>query len=491
MKRWILLLVVLPAWTYVAAADQRPNILWIDVEDMSPHFSCYGEKTIETQRVDQLAREGTLFTRAYVTGPVCSTSRSAMITGMFQTSIGAQHHRSGRGTEKIQLPAPIVSVPVLFQRAGYYTCNGAPKGKKGRIGKTDYNFEFPRGIYDGNDWSGRKAGQPFFAQIQLHGGKYRGDSQESYEKWAGHVREQLGSITSPEDVTLPPYYPDDPVLRRDWAAYLDTVRYTDWEVGEIVRRLKSEGIYEQTLIVFITDHGISHARGKQFCYEEGIHIPFIVRGPGIPSGKRRDDLIEHIDMAALSLAAAAIKIPDWMQARDIFAKDYQPRKFAFSARDRCDETVDRIRSVSSKRYKYIRNFYPDRPLLQPCAYKDNKAILIRLRELHAAGKLDPVQEALFAPARPMEELYDLRNDPWELHNLAASPEFTGELAAHREALEDWMKETDDQGRKPEPEAMYDSDMKVYLDAMKIRHPERVEEISKNIALMKEWDREGR
>ncbi|MCU0778395.1 MAG: sulfatase-like hydrolase/transferase, partial [Akkermansiaceae bacterium] len=272
-----------------ARADQRPNILWLVAEDMSPHFGCYGEKTIKTPNVDQLAADGTLFERAFVTGPICSPSRSALITGMYQTSIGAQHHRSSTGTEKIHLPPGVEPVPKLLQQAGYYTSNGGnyPSLTKG---KTDYNFVFDDGIYDAADWSTRKPGQPFFAQIQLQGGKTR-----DMPKALANARAQLGSTTPTHDLPLPPYYPATPGILDDWAATLDAVRITDWQVGQIVARLKKEGILDQTIIFFITDHGVSHARGKQFLYDEGTHIPFIVRGPAIPAGQRRKDLIEHID----------------------------------------------------------------------------------------------------------------------------------------------------------------------------------------------------
>jgi arylsulfatase A-like enzyme len=461
------------------ADDRRPNIVWIIVDDMSAHFSCYGEKLIETPHVDRLAREGTRFSKAFVTAPVCSPCRSAMITGMYQTTIGAHHHRSGRGIEKIRLPDGVTPAPVLFQQAGYYTCLG------GR-GKTDYNFEWDAKMYDGKDWPRRKLGQPFFMQVQLHGGKYRGGGPKA-GNWAETVRRELGTPTRADDVKLPPYYPRDPVLLEDWARYLDTVRYTDKQVGEVLKRLESEGILDQTVIFFMTDHGISHARGKQFLYDEGIHVPFVVRGPGIERGKVRDDLIEHIDLAATSLALAGIEVPKWMQGKNVLAADYQKREAIFAARDRCDETVDHIRSVRTERFKYIRNYYPHRPHLQPNRYKDNKAIVGKLRELHAAGKLDELQEKLlFAPTRPAEELYDLQADAFEVHNLAGDPAHQKVLAELRARLARWEEETNDLGRRPEPTSMYDSDMAVYL-----KSDGQSGALRRNIELMKQWAAEGK
>ena len=476
----------------------RPNILWIIVEDMSAHFSCYGETTIKTPSVDALAREGVRFTNAVITCPVCSPSRSAMITGMYQTTIGAHQHRSGRGTLKIHLPEKIQLVPKLFQDAGYLTLNlrfeefmrsdtAVEKNPRVNIAKTDYNFQWDKGVYDRVHWTQREQGQPFFVQVQLHGGKYRGNGHNP--KWSARVKKTLGSNTSPEQVTLPPYYPRDPVILQDWADYLDTVRYTDWEVGRIVTRLADAGDLEQTVLIFITDHGISHARGKQFLYDEGMRIPFIVRGPGIPRGEVRGDPIEHIDMAALSLGLARIKVPDWMQARDVFAHDYQPRGAVFSARDRCDETVERMRAVRTPLFKYIRNFYPRRPHLQPNRYKDGKAVLRRLREMHQAGQLDPIQELLFAPTRPAEELYDLRADPFEIKNLADDPAHRATLKTLRARLDRWIKETKDQG--PESEAMYDSDMAVYQRGKGKKRGKKGDVLANNIRLMKKWAREGK
>jgi len=484
---------------HVVAQDaKQPNILWIFVDDMSAHFSCYGETLIETPHVDRLAREGTKFTRAFVTAPVCSPCRSAVITGMYQTTIGAHHHRSGRGVEKIHLPDGVTPIPVLFQRAGYYTCIGSglkdadrsgKKAKAAGLGKTDYNFEWPAAMYDGADWAGRKPGQPFFMQVQLAGGKLRGGTVDSARKLAERAKAEFGKATNPDEVTLPPYYPRDPVLLRDWAAYLDSVRFTDRHVGQVIARLEKEGILDQTLVIFMTDHGISHARGKQFLYNEGTHVPFVVRGPGIAKGKVRDDLIEHIDMAAVSLAAAGVPIPGVMQGKDVFARDYRPREAVFAARDRCDETVEYIRSVRTARYLYIRNFLPLRPHLQPNAYKDGKSIVQTLRALHDAGKLDPLAEKLlFSPTRPPEELYEWNTDRWQVKNLAGDPAHAKALAEMRGRLDRWIVETKDRG--PEPEKMYDSDMAVYVgERGKKGKGESVTE--KNIALMKQWAKEGK
>jgi arylsulfatase A-like enzyme len=420
-----------------SADAQRPNILWFIVDDMSANFSCYGKKLIETPHVDRLAREGTRFANAFVTAPVCSPCRSALITGMYQTTLGAHHHRSGRGVEKIHLPQGVTPIPVLLQQAGYYTCIGsglANAGRSGnqdaagRLGKTDYNFQWDASMYDDADWAGRKPGQPFFMQVQLAGGKLRGGTRQSAQRLSQRAQSELGKATNPGDVQLPPYYPRHPVLLEDWAAYLDACRFTDQHVGKVLERLAREGILDQTLVVFMTDHGISHARGKQFLYDEGTHVPLVVRGPGVAQGAVRNDLVEHIDLAALSLAAAGIELPKSMQARNVLAADYKPRDAVFAARDRCDETVERLRSVRTERWLYLRNGYPARPHLQPNAYKDKKSIVQTLRQLHGEGKLDDLQERLlFSPTRPSEELYEWQKDRHQVRNLAGDP-------AYQEAL---------------------------------------------------------
>jgi arylsulfatase A-like enzyme len=488
------------------AADQRPNILWFVVDDMSANLSSYGEKLIATPHVDRLAREGTRFSRAFTTAPVCSPCRSAFITGLYQTSIGAHHHRSGRGTERIVLPTGVEPVPAIFQRAGYFTCigsglpdvsrNGKAKNAKkaaagAGLGKTDYNFDWDPKIYDAADWAGRRPGQPFFMQVQLAGGKLRGGNDASAQALSARAKAEFGAAVDPAQVTLPPYYPRDPVLLRDWAAYLDAVRFTDKHVGEVLARLEQEGILDQTLVIFVTDHGISHARGKQFLYDEGTHVPFVVRGPGIPRGLVRDDFAELIDLGPVSLAAAGLPVPAVMQGKNLFAADYRPREHAFAARDRCDETVERLRSVRDGRFLYIRNFHPLRPHLQPNAYKDGKSIVQTLRALHAAKTLDPLAESLlFSPTRPTEELYEWTTDRWQVKNLAADPAHRATLEKLRARLDRWMTETGDRGA--ESGAMYDSDMKVYVgEGRRQGKGDGESATEKNIALMKAWAKAGK
>ncbi|HOX40552.1 MAG TPA: sulfatase [Candidatus Brocadiia bacterium] len=460
-----------------AQSQTRPNIVWIIAEDMSCHFGYQDEPLVKTPHVDKLAKEGVVFDAAYTTCPVCSPSRSALITGMYQTTIGAHNHRSFRGAIKQNLPAPVRPVPEYFKAAGYYVCNGSTSAAE-QPGKTDYNFSYPADLYQGVSYDQAASGQPFFMQFQLAGGKHR----------KGKVEHEV----LPKAVSLPPYYPDDPVLREDWARYLNSVIGVDQEVGRIMARLEAGGLAENTVVIFTTDHGISHARGKQFLYEEGTHVPLIVWGPGrVPSQTVRHDLVAQMDIAATSLYLAGIPVPQHMESRPLFGKDAQPREFVISARDRCDETVDRIRSVRKGTFTYIRNFYPERPHLQPNAYKDGKEIVIRLRELYAQGKLSGhPAERLFTVPRPREELYDRKTDRWELNNLAENPDQSQILADMRRILDTWILETNDRGQTPETEAVYDSDMALYLESRKFEL-QYVKTMQRNIHQMKQWAKEGK
>ena len=459
-------------------ADQ-PNIVWIFSEDQSDDYGPYGETLAKTPNIDRMAAEGAMFENAFVTAPVCSPSRSALVTGMYQTTIGAHNHRSGRGERKIGLPGDVEPVPAIFRRAGYYVTNGGYR-ENGELvrGKTDYNFEYAADLYDGADWAGRAEGQPFFAQIQLRGGKRR--NQRTLEAIKG-VR--TGGI-SPDKVTLPPYYPDHPELRTDWAQYLESIEHVDWEVGQILARLETEGVADNTVVFFLTDHGVSHARGKQFLSEEGIKVPLIVRAPGrIEAGMVREDLVAHIDVAASSLAFAGVDIPGWMEGRPLFGPGAKPRDYVVSARDRCDETVDILRSVRTARFKYIRNFVPERPHLQPNRYKDSKAVIQAMHGLRDEGSLAPEIVKMLYDPRPEEELYDLAEDPWEMRNLATSAEHEETLRRMRSVLEEWIEETGDRGQALETAAEYGSDMAVYLRGQK---GPQMEILKRNIADVEAW-----
>ena len=424
-----------------SSAD-KPNILWVFIEDMSPWIGCYGDKinADKTPNIDSLAARGVRFTRCYVPCPVCSPCRSAMITGAYQTTTGIHNHRSSRSKAgSIHLPKGITTVPQLFRKNGYDTFNS---------GKEDYNFVFKTSeLYsiegrkrDLAAWRKLAGKKPWFGQIQLAGGK------SNTRKWTDKV--------DPASVTPPPYFPNNALFRKWHAHHYDTVRQTDDDTRRIIENLKADGLLENTIIFWFTDHGNNHSlRAKQFCTETGTHVPLIILGPDkrLKPGTVRTDLTSTLDIAATSLALAAIDIPGYFDGVNLFGAEFKPRKHVISARDRCDYTIDYIRSVRTDRYRYIRNFLTDRPLLQP-QYRDNRDYTIFLRKAHQAGTLPPLVDKIFFGPRPGEELYDLQEDPHETRNLAGNPAFQKVLQDHREILANWQKRTDDKGQYPESDA---------------------------------------
>ena len=443
----------------------RPNILWIFVEDQDPRYSCYGEPLVDTPNVDALAEQGVLFERAYAPCPVCSPSRSAIITGSYQIRNGTHVQRSSRFPgEEIYLPEGQKTVPELFKDAGYFTYNR---------GKDDYNFTRDREkLYStgndtndpgkmkgvqagGGDWRECPPDMPFFAQVQTNGGK----DGYTLEQVTG-VLQKLGvddpELVDPADVTVPPQYPDIPEMRERIANQLNTMQVTDIHVRNLVARLKAEGHWGNTIIFLISDHGALFPRAKQMCYEEGVHIPLIVAAPGmdhlqdiIPPGTRRTEQTALLDISAASLTLAGIPVPDYMDTVNLFDEGSR-RDHIFAARDRCEWTVDRVRSVIGERYHYIKNFMTDRPLAQP-SFRDSWPEIVRAKEMYARGELTPAQALPYGP-RPAEELYDLQDDPHELVNLADDPDHREALQELRRLVAKWIEDTDDKGQYAEPKA---------------------------------------
>ena len=431
-----------------ASAGDRPNIVWIFVEDMNGWYGCYGDETVPTPHLDRLAERGLRFDRAYMPAGVCSATRSAIALGAMQTSLGVHHHRSSRKRvpeEVIHLPDGVKTVYEVMRDAGYYVCSSK--------GKNDFNFVFDLGsLYNalsGNmgphtGWREAPEGKPFFAQVQLRGGKNSGQFEGASARKKGNQNPH----TDPEEMKVAPYYPDHPVMRREYAHHYDTIRQTDDEVGKVIAALEEDGLLEKTVVFFWTDHGMRLPRHKQWLYEGGIRVPLLVAGPGISPGTNRDDLVSGIDITVTTLGLAGVERPQWMEGRDVFAKNHEKREFVISARDRCDYTIERVRAVTTGRYKYLRNFLTDRPFMQP-QYRDGRDYVEVPRKLFEAGRLDEAQAFMWSEERVGEEFYDLEKDPHEIYNLAGDPAHMEELERHRRILADWMKETDDQGQYPE------------------------------------------
>lgn len=445
MTRAALLLVFL--FCSVLTALAKPNILWLIAEDFGPHLGCYGTKEVFTPNIDRLAAEGVRYTRFYTTAPVCSPSRSAFMTGMYQTTIGAHNHRSHRD-DGYGLPEGVKLLTEWMREAGYRPLNlrqmPASFGFRG-TGKTDWNFTVAKDPFDGTSWADLKGETPFFAQINF---------SETHRKFNGPKR------ADPAKVEVPPYYPDHPVAREDWAQYLDSASELDRKVGLILRQLETEGLLEKTVIVFFGDNGEAHVRGKQFCYENGLRVPLIIRWPKafpapkhFAAGQIDSRLLEAIDLAPTMLAIADKEKPAKMRGAPFLGENVgAPKEYVFGARDRCDETVFRFRTVRDNQYRYIRNFTPERPFLQANEYKERQyPVWNLLKTLSAEGKLNDTQAKLTAPNMPEEELYDLEADPHETRNLAKEPRHAETLRRLRGVLEEWIEETNDQGRELESE----------------------------------------
>jgi len=423
----------------------RPNILWIISEDTSPDFRCYGNELVETPNLDKFASQGIRFTKAYAACPVCSPSRSAFCTGMWQISIGAHNHRSHR-QDGYTLPEPVKVITEYFRQAGYYTCNSGGTDFK-RKGKTDWNFNVDK-AFDGIDWRDRKPGQPFYAQVNLH------------LTHRVFVRDKERPIDESK-VKVPPIYPDHPVSRRDRANYLESIQVLDRQVGKVLKRLEEDGLADNTIVFYFGDHGYPQVWAKQWLYEGGIHVPLMVRIPeklrkrlGISGdeGQVRDDLVSLIDVGPTSLWLAGIEVPSHIQGKVFLGRNRQKRDYVFAARDRCDETVERIRCVSDGRYKYIRNYYPDRPYTQFNAYKKTYYPVLTLLEVfNEQGKLNPAQAKFMGKGKPREELYDLQADPFETKNLAEDNKYDKIRKRLSSVLDAWISQCNDAGAKPESE----------------------------------------
>ncbi|UCG49701.1 MAG: sulfatase [Phycisphaerales bacterium] len=410
---------------------KRPNIVWIMAEDISTELGCYGHPGVKTPNLDNMAKQGIRYTNAFCTAPSCTPSRNAMMTGVYQTRTDTQDQRR-RG---VTLPKGMKPITHLLRKAGYYTALGCGYGAK-----TDLNFKV-KNLFDGKDWGARKKGQPFFAQITLH------ETHRLPQRggW-GAIREQSSNPVDPEAVELPPYFPDHPVCRKDWAMYLDAVEYVDSHVGEILKRLKDEGIAGNTIVIFSGDNGRCHLRGKCWLYDGGIHVPLIIRRPENPKpGTVNVDMVSMIDISATILDVAGVELPEYLDGHPILGPRSTKREHIFAARDLIDEVMDHIRCVRTKRFKYIRNYNPENGYHE-CKYvQKNRPMLAVIKELGAQGRLTKAQELILAKTKPKEELYDLEADPHELKNLAQSPHRQKELEKLRALLDEWIAETKDKG----------------------------------------------
>jgi arylsulfatase A-like enzyme len=448
MKRIVLpLLALLTATAAVHAAD-RPNILWISIEDTSPWFGFCGEKYARTPNLDALARTGVHYNNAFVTAPVCAPCRYAIITGTYATSYGTQRLRS-----QFTVPDAIKGFPTYLRHAGYYCSNNV---------KTDYNTSAEKRIIaeSWDECSGkahyknRKPGQPFFAVFNLtetHQGQVFESTPPKLDPAERH---------DPATAPVPPYYPDTPTARRTMARVHDCITAMDQHAGRILAELEKDGLKDDTIIFFWPDHGQGIPRGKRTLWDTGLKIPLVVYfpekyrhlAPAAP-GSTCDRLVTLMDLGPTLLSLLQLPVPPHMQGRAFLGKAAAaPRDHVFGSRDRVDEVLELSRSVRDKRWLYIRNFMPDLSWNQPETYSDQLELRREITKLAAAGKLNAAQLTYAAPTKPVELLYDTDKDPWQIHNLASDPDHRPALERLRKALRDWQTESRDVALIHETEA---------------------------------------
>lgn len=450
----------------LAAAEARqPNIVWIVGENFSNDFACYGQANVRTPNLDGLAAEGIRYNNAIATSPVCAPSRSCFMLGMYQTTTDTHHMRSHRDDE-FRLPPGIRPLTHRLKEAGYFTANITHLGSQ-RVGtgKLDLNFVNEGELYQTSQWDELRGKEPFFAQINLPEAEYDIYDRKSAEKvrvpWVGE--EWHPKVATEENVTPPPYYPDHPIVRQEWARYLNSVSGADVRIGQILARLKQDGFDDRTIVVFFGDNGRLTARGIHWPFDQGLRVPLVIRdakaipklNPDEKGGVVSERVVSLLDLTATTLWFAGLDRPDGMQSRVFLGEQADPpRQYAFAARDRIDETEVRMRSVHDHQYHYIRNYTPGAGFETLNRYKE-KCFLVKplMREMKAAGKLTGPPLALMEPF-PVEMLFDCRNDPHEIANLAGStkPEHQQALRRMRASLDTWMLETGDRGHLVESRA---------------------------------------
>lgn len=448
-------LVIILALSFgVCAAQKQPNILWITCEDMSPHLGSYGETVAKTPHLDALAKDGIRFTNAYTTAGVCAPSRAAIITGMYQTFLGAQNmrvHRSNASANNYPVnfleyeavpPSYVKAFPEYLRAAGYYCTNNA---------KTDYQFQAPPTVWDE---SNKKAhyrnrpdkGQPFFSVFNI---------EATHE---GQVKKLQASdlLVDPKDVQVPPYYPDTKLVRDNIARFLTNVMRMDQQAGALIAELKREGLYDNTIIFFYADHGDALPYVKREVLKRGIHVPLLVKmpaGKGEGRGVVNDRMISFIDLAPTVLALAGVNIPEYMPGRAFLGAQAAKtgHKYIFAARDRMDADYEMIRSVHDGRYQLVRNYYPNLPRYQNNAYRiQQQPMMAEMLEMKAKGELkQPVLR--WFESKPVYELYDMEKDPYEFEDLAGNKAYADKLSELQGALEAWTKKYDPYEEVPEME----------------------------------------
>ncbi len=450
MFRVTLLLFLMSGSLLSAETSIKPNILWLSCEDISPHIHCFGDDNAITPNIDQLATEGVRYTNTYTTAGVCAPCRSAIITGVYQSTLGTHHMRCNA-----KLPDFVKPFPVYLRKAGYYCSNNS---------KEDYQFVTPQDTWDDSSkkahWKSRKdKSQPFFAVFNFTGCHESGIARDDKYRLVTKDLPNEHRRQDADKLPLPPYYPDTPLVREDWKRNYELITAMDAWAGDLIQELKDAGEYDNTIIFFWSDHGVGLPRAKRWLYDSGTHIPLVVRIPekfrsaeqGIPNAIN-NELVSSLDFAPTVLELAGQAIPKHMQGRAFLGKQLSPpRDYVYGARDRMDERYDIIRTVRNRRFRYVRNYEPFKAYYQFMNTPEKGATMRELRRVHAEGNLPTAAKLFMAESKPPEEFYDLEKDPHEINNLAGDEEYSEEIARLRAAHLQWVADTRDLGLIPESE----------------------------------------
>lgn len=435
---------------FSAVAAERPNILWITTEDITPYLGCYGCPEAQTPHLDKLAAHGVRYTRAYANAPVCAVARSTLLTGMYASTTGTHQMRC-----RTQLPEVIPAYPKLLRRAGYYCTNNS---------KTDYNSNFlnDKELWDECSkrahWKNRTSGQPFFAVFNFETTHESQLSTPSIRKYIEAKKIPAEPRVNPKEIKLPPYHPDLPEIRQDWARLHDLITCMDQQAGEKLRELEEAGVADNTIVFFYADHGGMLARSKRYIYNVGTQVPLIIRFPAkwqhlapAQAGGTCDRLVSFVDFPKTVLSLAGVEKSTLMQGRIFLGKDSEPAlPLVHFYRDRMGERPDFSRAVTDGRYTFVRHFMPHRPPGRDSRYGFQQQANWRAWEAHfESGLCDPVQSQFFQP-KPVIELFDLQADPWQVASLALQPDQQQRLETLSRALDQWMIDTRDTGLIPEP-----------------------------------------
>ena len=482
------LLFMLFCCLYIQAQEETKNplnIIWISCEDIGPILSTYGNKAIKTPNIDRIAAEGVKYTNAYSTVGVCAPSRFSIITGMYPARLGAHNMRTGNHNNfkfpedvfhktnkgildtsgknvpeyEVVTPSYVKAFTEYLRAENYYCVND---------NKCDYQFNAPFTAWDdvfgGGTYKNAPKDAPFF---------YVKNHYISHESriW---LRKDKPLTVNPEEVTIPAYYPDIPIVRNDIARKYSNIEALDKEVGQLLDQLEADGVLDNSIIFFWSDHGGNLLRQKRAVGNSGLHVPLLIRYPdGYRAGEIDDRLVCLMDLGPTVMSLLGIKPPQHLDGR-AFAGKYEqaPRKLIFGSADRFDESTDMQRSVLDGRYVYVKNFMPELPLIYRNKYREQIPMNAKLIALNQEKKLKGDASYIFMDTKPLEEFYDLQNDPYEVHNLAKDPNYATKIKGYRKALKDWQLEIEDKGFVPEH------------DLIEMFWPEMKQPITQNVTFKK-------